>query len=163
MKNLFSRLGVFYITGNHEEFSDPMPFLIAVESLGFTVLRDEKIEIDGLQIIGVDYLNNVNKKQFQKTLEDMKIDKSKPAILLKHEPKDLAVAEKAGISFQISGHTHRGQQWPFNYLIYLVYKGFSYGLKHYHSMLVYVSSGAGGWGPKLRIGSDDEIVLITLA
>ena len=162
LKNLFSRLGVFYITGNHEEFGDPDIFLKAVESLGFKILRDEMIEIEGVQIIGVDYLNNVTKEQFQKTLESLKIDKSKLSILLKHEPKDLDISEKAGISFQISGHTHRGQQWPFNYLTYLVYKGYGYGLKKYHSMLIYVSSGVGGWGPKLRIGSDDEIVQITL-
>ncbi len=162
LKNLSSRFGVFFITGNHEEFGDPNIFLSAVEKLGFKILNNEMVEIDGLQIIGVDYLSSSAKKQFKKILEDVKINREKPAILLKHEPKNLKVAEKAGISFQISGHTHNGQQWPFNYLTSIMYHGFSYGLKHHGSMPVYISSGTGGWGPPLRVGSDYEIVEITL-
>jgi hypothetical protein len=162
LKNLSSRLGTFFITGNHEEFGKPDIFLSAVQKLGIKILQNEMVEIQGLQIIGVDFLNASPKKQFQKILENMKIDKDMPSILLKHEPKDLAVAEQAGISFQISGHTHDGQQWPFNYLVKLMYKGFSYGLKQHGSMPIYISSGAGGWGPPLRVGSNNEIVEITL-
>jgi predicted MPP superfamily phosphohydrolase len=160
LKNLSSRLGKFFITGNHEEFGKPDIFLSAVQKLGIKILQNEMVEIKGLQIIGVDFLNASPKKQFQKILEDLKIDRKKPSILLKHEPKNLAVAEKAGISFQISGHTHNGQQWPFNYLTKIMYKGFSYGLKHHGSMPIYISSGAGGWGPPLRVGSNYEIVEI---
>ena len=94
-------------------------------------------------------------------MNNLKINKDKASILLKHEPKNLKVAEDAGISFQISGHTHKGQQWPFNYLTNLMYKGYGYGLKKHGSMIVYVSSGTGGWGPPLRVGSDYEIVEIT--
>ena len=86
-----------------------------------------------------------------------------PSILLKHEPRDLDVAQQAGISLQISGHTHKGQQWPFNHLAQRVYKGYAYGLKQYEksAMQVLVSSGVGGWGPPVRVGSDCEIVHIT--
>jgi predicted MPP superfamily phosphohydrolase len=70
------------------------------------------------------------------------------------------VAEAAGISFQISGHTHKGQQWPFGYMANATYKGFGYGLKKYKNMMVYVSSGVGSWGPPVRVGSDSEIILI---
>ena len=161
LENLYSKLGKFFVTGNHEEFGDPDIFLKAVERLGIKVLNNEMVEVEGLQIVGVDYLNASKKKDFKSILENIKINREKPTILLKHEPKDLSVAEQAGISFQISGHTHNGQQWPFNYLTKIMYKGFSYGLKHHGSMLVYVSSGAGGWGPPLRVGSDYEIVEIT--
>ena len=81
------------------------------------------VEIDGLQIVGVDYLKASNKKRFEEILASIKIDVKKPSILLKHEPNNLDVAQKAGISFQISGHTHNGQQWPFNYLTFLILKG----------------------------------------
>ncbi len=162
LEKLSSKLGTFFVTGNHEEFGDPSIFLLAIQKLGIKVLYDRKVEIDGLQIIGVDYLNASNKKRFKSILENMKIDRNKSSILLKHEPKDLKIAEEAGISLQISGHTHNGQQWPFNYVTKLMYKGFSYGLKHHGSMLVYVSSGIGGWGPPLRVGSDYEIVSIKL-
>ena len=162
LKNLSSRFGVFFITGNHEEFNDPSIFLKAVHDLGFEVLDDKMVEIDGLQIIGVDYLNSLNKKSFKEILENTKINKEKPSILLKHEPKNLKIAEQAGISLQVSGHTHNGQQWPFNYLTSIMYKGFNYGLRHSGSMKVFVSSGVGGWGPPLRVGSDPEIICIIL-
>ncbi|MEI7810448.1 MAG: metallophosphoesterase [bacterium] len=154
--------GKFFVLGNHEQFSDPSIFLKAVSEIGFNVLNDSMVLVDGLQIVGVEYLINSNKNSFQKTLENLKIDKEKTSILLKHEPKDLDVAYDAGISFQVSGHTHDGQQWPFNYMTDIVYKGFGYGLKKYDSMHVYVSSGVGGWGPPIRVGSDYEIVCITL-
>jgi hypothetical protein len=162
LKDLLSNSGVFFITGNHEEFRDPSIFIKAVSDLGIQVLDDRMVEIDNLQIVGVDYLKTSNKKRLEDILVGMNIDVKKPSILLKHEPSNLDVAYKAGISFQISGHTHNGQQWPFNYLTYLMYKGFSYGLKSYKSMQVYVSSGTGGWGPSLRVGSQCEIVCIKL-
>ena len=162
LENITSSLGVFFITGNHEEFGDSSIFLSAVKNLGIKVLNNEMVEINGLQIIGVDYLDTAKKKDFKNILENMKIDIKKPSILLKHEPKNLKISEQIGISFQISGHTHNGQQWPFNYLTNLMYKGFSYGLKHHNNMPVYVSSGVGGWGPPLRVGTDHEIVCITL-
>ncbi|MEI7765168.1 MAG: metallophosphoesterase [bacterium] len=161
LENLSSRLGVFFITGNHEEFGSPEIFLASAQKLGINILFNRVVNIEGVQIIGVDYLGSAGKKNFKNILNNLKINKDKPSILLKHEPKDLKVAEEAGISFQISGHTHNGQQWPFNYLTNLMYKGYGYGLKKYGSMIVYVSSGTGGWGPPLRVGSDYEIVEIT--
>lgn len=161
LEKLSAKLGKFFISGNHEEFSDPGLFLDAVRNLDMKILDDEMINIDGVQIIGVDYLKNHKKENFQKTLENIKIDDEKPSILLKHEPNDLEVGEGMGISFQVSGHTHNGQQWPFDLLVDFIYKGYGYGLKHIGSMKVYVSSGIGGWGPPFRVGSDCEIVYIT--
>ncbi|MEI6316306.1 MAG: metallophosphoesterase [bacterium] len=161
LQNLSSKLGTFYITGNHEEFGSAELFLDAIKKLGMNILQDEKIEIDGLQIVGVDYAHSAQKENFKTVLDSIDIDVSKPSILLKHEPRDLETAEQAGISLQISGHTHRGQQWPFNFLAQYVYKGYDYGLKNHGTMNVLVSSGVGGWGPPLRIGTDGEIVHIT--
>ena len=161
LRSLTSKLGTLYITGNHEEFGNSVPFLDVVTKLGIKILQDELIEIDGLQIIGVDYANSAKKENFKSVLESLHINLNKPSILLKHEPRDLEIAEQAGISLQISGHTHNGQQWPFNYLANYVYKGHAHGLKKHGTLDVLVSSGVGGWGPPVRVGTDSEIVYIT--
>ena len=161
LEHLSSQFGTFFVTGNHEEFGSPESFLDVVAKLRIRILNDEKIDIDGLQIAGVDYLRSAQKENFKRVLESMGIDKSMPSILLKHEPRDLDVAEHAGISLQISGHTHRGQQWPFGYLAERMYKGFAYGLRQHGTMQVCVSSGVGGWGPPVRVDSNCEIVHIT--
>ena len=96
------------------------------------------------------------------SLSRLAIDPRKPSILLKHEPRDLDVAEAAGISLQISGHTHKAQMWPLVYVAQRSYKGFAYGLKRLGRMQVYTSSGVGSWGPPMRVGTDGEIVVITL-
>lgn len=161
LKALAAPLGIYFVTGNHEEFGDDSVFLSAVRSVGIKPLIDEVVEIDGLQIIGVDYRNNSRRTNFKKTISSLAIQPDKPSILLKHEPKDIAVAREAGISFQISGHTHQAQMWPLGYLAQLVYKGFAFGLKRSGKMQVYTSSGTGTWGPPMRVGTDCEVVFFT--
>lgn len=161
LKKLSAPLGTYFITGNHEEYGNRAEFLKAVSSVGMRVLDDEMVIIDGLQLIGVDYQRAAKADDFAQILARLSIDPHKPSLLLKHEPKDLSVAYAAGISFQISGHTHQGQMWPFGYLAELTYKGYSYGLKRYKDMQIYVSSGTGTWGPPMRVGTDSEIVLFT--
>jgi predicted MPP superfamily phosphohydrolase len=161
LKEWSAPLGTYFITGNHEEYGNREEFLAAVASAGMRILDDEMIVIDGLQLIGVDYQRAAKADQFATILARLSIDPHKPSLLLKHEPKDLPIAHAAGISFQISGHTHQGQLWPFNYLAELTHKGYAYGLKHYKDMQIYVSSGTGTWGPPMRVGTDSEIVLCT--
>jgi predicted MPP superfamily phosphohydrolase len=161
----FSRLsapyGTYFITGNHEEFSDNAPYLQAVRRAGIRVLYNEKVELDGLQIIGVDYGDSRNENQFKTILQKMDIDHRKPSILLKHVPFDLKVAKEAGISLQVSGHTHQGQVFLFRWITSRVYHGYDYGLKWFGDLLVYTSSGAGTWGPPMRLDTKPEIVVIT--
>jgi predicted MPP superfamily phosphohydrolase len=161
LKGLSAPLGVYFITGNHEEYGDRRRFLSAVESAGMRVLQDEMVEIDGLQLVGVDYQNASNATRFKDILSKLAINPVKASILLKHEPKDLDIAHAAGISFQISGHTHNAQMWPLSYIGQLVHNGFAYGLKRFKDMQVYTSSGTGTWGPPMRVGTDSEIVLLT--
>jgi predicted MPP superfamily phosphohydrolase len=149
------------VTGNHEEFGAEEAFLRAVRAANIRTLIDEKIEIDGLQIIGVDYHNCAKREDFRAVLTHLAIDHSRPSLLLKHEPKDVQVAADAGISLQLSGHTHRGQMWPLGYIADVIYKGYAYGLKRAGATQVYTSSGVGTWGPPLRVGTDSEIVRIT--
>lgn len=153
--------GTYFITGNHEEFSDNTPYLGAVRRAGMKVLQNEMVNVKGLQIIGVDYRDTRSEGRFKMILEKMRIDRRKPSILLKHTPFGLPVARDQGISLQISGHTHRGQVFLFRFITSRVYKGFDYGLKHLDGLLVYTSSGAGTWGPPLRVDTIPEIVAMT--
>ncbi len=153
--------GIYFITGNHEEFSDKTPFLQAIRRVGIRVLDNEMVEISGLQIIGVDYRDTRREEQFKEILQKIKIDRDKPSILLKHSPLHLQVAKDQGISLQLSGHTHHGQIFLLRFITSQVYHGYEYGLKWFSDLLVYTSSGAGTWGPPIRIDTKPEIVFIT--
>jgi predicted MPP superfamily phosphohydrolase len=161
----FSRIpapyGSFFITGNHEEFYDNTPYLQAVRRAGIHVLYNEKVELAGLQIIGVDYRDSRRKEQFRAILQKIGIDPQKPSILLKHAPLNLQVAREQRISLQLSGHTHQGQVFLFRLITSKVYQGYDYGLKWFGDLLVHTSSGAGTWGPPMRIDTKPEIVVIT--
>jgi hypothetical protein len=161
LKDLKAAQGTFFVTGNHEEFGDNSKFIAAAHACGIRVLMNELAILDGLQIVGVDWAQASNKENFRDILASLAINRERPSILLKHEPKDLDVASELGISLQISAHTHRAQLWPLEYVARRVYKGYAYGLKNYRDMLVYVSSGAGTWGPPMRIGTDCEVVVFT--
>jgi predicted MPP superfamily phosphohydrolase len=153
--------GIYFITGNHEEFSDNTPFLQAIRRVGIRVLDNEMVEISGLQIIGVDYRDTRREDQFKEILQKIKINRDKPSILLKHSPLHLQVAKDQGISLQLSGHTHHGQIFLLRFITSQVYHGYDYGLKWFSDLLVYTSCGAGTWGPPIRIDTKPEIVFIT--
>lgn len=161
-RDLHPNLGIYFITGNHEEFRDNKVYLDAVKNIGFHVLSNEMVEIDGLQLIGVDDRDSKSADKMNIILSSLNIDKNKTSILLKHQPSELAEAANAGISFQISGHTHRAQVYPLSLIAKLIFKGYEYGFKMWDKMAVYTSSGVGTWGPPLRVGSDSEIVVFTL-
>jgi len=160
----FSRLsapyGTYFITGNHEEFYDNTKYLQAVRRAGMRVLYNEKVELDGLQIIGVDYRDTRREEPFRSILKKIGIDRLKPSILLKHAPFHLQAARDHGITLQLSGHTHHGQVFLFRFITSRVYQGYDYGLKRFGDLLVYTSSGAGTWGPPVRVDTKPEIVVI---
>jgi hypothetical protein len=153
-------LGSYFITGNHEEFTSPGKYLDAVRQAGIRVLENEKIVLDGLQIAGVDYRDSVNVERFRSILRQMELDRNVASILLVHNPNHLPVAAEAGISLQLSGHTHRGQYFPFTAIVSRIYGKYAYGLNRFGDLAVYTSCGAGTWGPPMRLGSNPEIVLI---
>ncbi len=154
LRDVLVARGIYFITGNHEEFSDKTKYIEAVRRAGIRVLYNEKVELDGLELVGVDYMDATNRKRFEGILNNLGIDKTRPSILLKHEPTKLDIAERAGISFALSGHTHQGQMFPINLISRLIYG------KHYHGfgksgdMTIYTSSGAGTWGPPTRFGTN---------
>jgi predicted MPP superfamily phosphohydrolase len=161
LKNLQSTHGTYFAMGNHEEFRDKSVFLNALKQAGVRVLDNEKVDIQGLQIIGLDYFDTVWSARQAQILNSLFIDRSRPSILLKHVPSHIEVAESAGISLQLSGHTHLGQMFPIGYITKQVYKGFHYGLQGYKTMQILTTSGVGTWGPPQRIGTNSEIVVLS--
>jgi len=152
--------GIFYVTGNHDEFAERSIYLDAVRRVGIRVLNNEKVSIDGLQIVGVHDSEAGDSAELRSILRQVQIDRQHPSILLAHRPVNLSVAEEEGVSLQLSGHTHGGQIWPWNLLVSRIYGRFAYGLSKLGKLQVYTSSGAGTWGPPLRVGTKSEIVLI---
>jgi len=153
-------LGAYFITGNHEQFTSPKKYLDAVRQSGIRVLENEKIVLDGLQIVGVHYHDSTNVERFRSILRQAALDRNVASILLVHNPNRLPVAAEVGISLQLSGHTHRGQFFPFTAIVSRLYGKYAYGLNHFGDLAVYTSCGVGTWGPPMRLGSKPEIVLI---
>ena len=160
LKRLSPQFGSYFVTGNHEEFSDPTKYLDALKNSGVHVLHNEKVNLDGLQVVGVPYSDSGDAKHYQSILEGAELDRDRASVLLAHVPHGLAIAEKQGISLQLSGHTHGGQIFPFTWFTNRIFGEFTYGLKRFGELLVYTSSGAGTWGPPMRVGTQPEIVLI---
>ena len=152
--------GVYFVAGNHEQFRNDSKYLHAVAAAGVRVLNNEKVEVDGLQIAGVHYGDASQPKGFQATLNGIGLDRDRASILVTHAPDYPEIAEAAGVSLQLSGHTHLGQFIPWSWIARRVYRQFVYGLSRIGKMQVFTSSGAGTWGPPLRLGSNPEIVVL---
>jgi len=161
-EQLSPRYGAYFVTGNHEEFSDPTNYIDALKGAGIGVLENQKIVVDGLQIVGVNHGDSAKPVRFHSILARADIDQNQASILLSHSPHALSVAERAGVSLQLSGHTHGGQVFPFTWFTRRIFGEHTYGLSRCGELLVYTSSGAGTWGPPMRVGTSPEIVLIRL-
>ncbi len=152
--------GVYFVAGNHEQFGDDSNYLRAIAAAGVRVLSSEKVEVDGLQIIGVPYRNATRSEHLALALHGIRLDRDRASILLIHAPDHPEIAEAAGVSLQLSGHTHLGQFIPWSWMARRIYRQFVYGLSRIGKMQVFTSSGAGTWGPPLRLGSNPEIVML---
>ena len=153
-------LGAFFVTGNHEEFTNRDQYLQAVSKAGVRVLNNEKIELQGLQIIGVHFREFADPDHFRAILRRTSIAPDRPSILLAHAPHRLSITEEAGISLQVCGHTHGGQFPPGTWVTDRIYGPYVHGLHRFGRMLVFTNYGAGTWGPPFRVGTHPEIVLI---
>jgi uncharacterized protein len=152
-------LGMYFITGNHETYINVDKALAALQGIKMTILRDQIVDVDGVQIVGIDYPIPGQSKDFSAVLN--KIDRTKPNITLYHEPAHLHEFKQAGVNVLLSGHTHRGQMWPFELVTQAVYHHYDYGLRQDGDFTVYTSTGVGTWGPPMRTGNRPEIVAIT--
>ncbi len=161
LEKLTPPLGTYFIAGNHEEFGDHAQFLDAVRGSGVRVLNNEKVVVDGLQLVGVHHRDSVHPERFRAILRKADLDPAAASILLTHAPNQLPIAAEEKIGLQLSGHTHAGQFFPFTWITSRIYGPFVYGLKRLGDLLVYTSCGAGTWGPPMRVGTSPEIVLIS--
>ena len=152
--------GVYFVAGNHEQFGDDSRYLNAVAASGVRVLKNEKVNLDGLQLVGVPYRDAATNGGLASALRRVSIDRDRASILLVHAPDDPHTAEALGFSLQLSGHTHLGQFIPWSWMARRMYRQFVYGLSRIGKMQVFTSSGAGTWGPPLRLGSNPEIVML---
>jgi predicted MPP superfamily phosphohydrolase len=160
LRRLKPPLGAFFVEGNHEEFTDRTKYLNAVAATGVRVLENEKIIVDGLQIVGVTYRDATHGEHFRKTLQRTGFNRGQASVLLTHAPDRVQVSAEEGVSLQLSGHTHHGQFWPWTMAAERMYGKYVYGLQCLGELQVYTSCGAGTWGPPLRVGSSPEIVAI---
>jgi uncharacterized protein len=160
LQQLTAPHGVYFVAGNHEQFRDDSKYLRAIAAAGVRVLSNEKVEVDGLQILGVPYRNARQPMSLASVLHAMRFDPERASILLTHAPDHPEIAEAAGVSLQLSGHTHLGQFIPWSWVARRIYRQFVYGLSRIGKMQVFTSSGAGTWGPPLRLGSNPEIVML---
>ena len=157
---LSSPLGVFFATGNHDEFGDTPGYLAALKRAGVRVLANEKIIADGLQILGIPNHDAASPIRIQSALDSMQIDRTRASILISHVPNRLPIVEQAGVGLQVSGHTHGGQLAPFTWITRRIFGRFTYGLHAFGALQVFTSYGAGTWGPPMRVGTSPEVVLI---
>jgi predicted MPP superfamily phosphohydrolase len=156
-----SRYGVFAVPGNHEYITGIDESLAFLRQGGVTVLRDSAVLIGGsLWVAGRDDRSNRRRLPLEKLMESL--DRSKPVIVLDHQPVHLEEAERNGVDLQLSGHTHRGQVWPIRWIVEGMFEK-AYGSLKKGNTNYYITSGMGIWGGKFRIGTRSEYVVITLS
>ncbi|MDD3302077.1 MAG: metallophosphoesterase [Candidatus Gracilibacteria bacterium] len=164
LNNIKTKNGVYYINGNHETYLGLNLVDKLLKNTNIKNLKDEIISIDGVQIIGIDYIDERDSKSnIQKTLDKIKksgFDKNTPSILLYHAPIFTEEFNNLGVNLQLSGHTHKGQIFPYGYITNLMYKQKDYGLYKNKNYNLYTSNGVGTWGPPMRIGNNPEIVVL---
>lgn len=155
--------GTFFVTGNHETYLGTEKAFAALKETKVRILQDEVVDIDGLRIIGIGYPERNVNKDIPAVLTSLRPSfAGTPNILLFHSPTSIAEFKNAGVTLQLSGHTHLGQQFPFQYVTRILYGGHDYGLFVDGEYSLYTTNGVGTWGPPMRIGNTPEIVSITL-
>ena len=167
--DLVSEQGVYFVTGNHEYYVDTRAWLRHLPTLGVQVLRNERVAVGRggatFDLAGIDD-DSADEAGVPGHGADLAAaldgrDESRPVVLLAHQPVEIAASRDAGVDLQLSGHTHGGQLWPFDYAIRLSQPVVE-GYRRYGDTQLYVSSGVGFWGPPMRVGARPEVVVVEL-
>jgi hypothetical protein len=155
--------GTYFVTGNHETYLGVANTYHALSKTNVKILKDEVVEADGLQIVGVAFPERSETLDVGEVIRKISgFDADRPSILLYHSPLPAGEAKEAGIDLMLSGHTHNGQVLPFNILMRMIFGKRAYGLYQDGDFTLYTTSGLGTWGPTMRTFSRPEIVVITL-
>jgi len=161
LSELRAPLGVYMVPGNHEYISGIKASARFIQDTPIQLLRDSVVTLpNSIQLIGRDDRSNTARRSLQELMTG--IDKSKPIILLDHQPYKLTESEAAGVDLQFSGHTHRGQVWPMNWVTDYIYEQ-SHGYRQWGNSHIYVSSGLSLWGPPFRIGTESDMAVFHLS
>ena len=163
LAQLRARHGSFFVTGNHEYFSGVEEWVSHVRELGLRPLENARTELAGFDLAGVNDIAGEDEGQgpdFVKALGGR--DRSRASVLLAHQPVQIHDAVKHGVDLQLSGHTHGGQLWPGNFIADRANPTLA-GLERYGDTQLYVSRGAGAWGPPTRVGAQSDITVVELA
>jgi hypothetical protein len=161
IRSLKPRLGVYGVLGNHEYYQGYDKSLALYKKLGIKLLHNEAVDAAGLRIIGFGDL--MTEKLTEEEVKGI-LKKTRThgvSILLSHQPLMLELMAENGDFIGFSGHTHKGQIFPFGVFTRAFYKYF-YGLYRIKSSFFYVTSGCGTWGPPMRFLAPSEIPVITL-
>ncbi|MBF9129431.1 metallophosphoesterase [Plantactinospora sp. S1510] len=168
LRDLRARYGSFFVTGNHEYYSGVEEWVVEVDRLGLRVLQNQRQEIlarggvldlAGVNDLAGDTLDVAAGPDFDAALGGR--DPGRPVVLLAHQPINVYEAAKHGVDLQLSGHTHGGQIVPFSYLVGLQQPVVS-GHATIDGTQLYVTNGAGFWGPPVRVGAPPQVTLVEL-
>ncbi|EKX68000.1 metallophosphoesterase [Streptomyces ipomoeae] len=163
LAGLQARHGSYFVTGNHEYFSGAEQWVEEVRRLGLTPLENDRRELPYLDLAGVNDIAGEDEgmgPDFAKALGDR--DTSRAVVLMAHQPVQIHDAVDHGVDLQLSGHTHGGQLWPMTYVADAANPTLA-GLERYGDTQLYVSRGAGAWGPPVRVGAPSDITVVELA
>ncbi|UXY21519.1 metallophosphoesterase [Streptomyces cynarae] len=163
LSRLKARHGSYFVTGNHEYFSGADQWVEEVRRLGLHPLENARTELPAFDLAGVNDLAGESEGEgpdFTKALGDR--DTSRTVVLLAHQPLQIHEAVRHHVDLQLSGHTHGGQLWPGNFVAAAANPTVA-GLDRYGDTQLYVSRGAGAWGPPTRVGAPSDITVIELA
>ncbi len=165
------KMPIYFIEGNHDRYTGVETIKQYLRETGVNVLENEIRIFGELQIIGLNHMRADsetfdmhaagNHSTIKSTLEKLGIDKNKPSILLHHSPDGIEYANQHGIDLYLAGHTHAGQLFPIKYIANLIF-AYNYGLHTFKNTRIFVSQGAGTFGPPMRVGTKSEITLINL-
>ncbi len=169
LADLTSRHGTYFVTGNHEYYSGAHAWIVELRRLGLQVLMNEHVVLQhgtsALLVAGVadhsaHHFDPTHRSDPQAAMDGAPAAAS-IRVLLAHQPRSAAAAASAGFHLQLSGHTHGGQFWPWNFFVRFQ-QPFTAGLHRWQNLWVYTSRGTGYWGPPKRLGAPSEITHLRL-
>lgn len=163
---------IYFVDGNHDHATNNDSIVALMRSVGVKVLENEVTHLNGLQIVGLNYMladrNSLDmhasghKPTIEETLPKLNIDKENASVLLHHAPNGIKHANQYGIDLYLAGHTHAGQIFPFNFFSDMMFE-YNRSLHDFKGTKVFVSEGVGTFGPPFRIGTKSEIISLTLS
>jgi predicted MPP superfamily phosphohydrolase len=162
---------VYFIEGNHDEYTGVKAIKEYLKSIGIRVLENEVTHYKELQVVGLTFMvadssktsphANAASGTVESTLNSLKPNANKPTVLLHHGPDGIKYANQHGVDLYLAGHTHGGQLWPATYFAKAMFE-YNRGLHNYNGTQVYVSLGTGTFGPPMRVGTYSELTILNL-